>query len=161
MKNPSAMLALVASAPPTPSARTAKKKRESARLTQALVVAPDLRLDRLEPVLDVLRAYRRGHIDGAAPLEALVRDVDLEVRLLEATTARRDKSEHRAGPTIRRALTLLKTFGRLSALDFDDVPIEARPALVKLLALEYRWCFAAAGTTPRAFKIAIGRTGAR
>jgi len=123
--------------------------------------APDLRLDRLDPVLILLRGYRSGALIGVAPMEALVRDIDLEVRLLECAVARRDKSEHRAGPQIRRALTLLKTFGRLSALDFDAVPIESRPTLVRLLALEYRWSFAAAGTTPRAFKIAIGRTGAR
>ena len=117
---------------PTPSARNARRQREDARRAQARVEAPALRLARLEPVHALLRSYRAGASQGLEPLLELLAEVDLEVRLLEAVVARRSRADHRAGPAIRR-----------------------------LLALEYRWCFAAAGTTPRAFKIAIGRTGAR
>ena len=146
---------------PTPSARNARRQREDARRAQARVEAPALRIARLEPVHALLRSYRAGASQGLEPLLELLAEVDLEVRLLEAVVARRSRADHRAGPAIRRALTLLKDFGRLSVLDFDVLPVEGRPHLVRLLALEYRWCFAAAGTTPRAFKIAIGRTGAR
>lgn len=155
------MLAAAVIPVPTPSSRTARRLREDARRAQARDGSPELRLARLEPVMALIRVYRRGCADALAPLQILVRDTDLEVRLLEAAVARKSRHEHREGPAIRRALTLLKDFGRLSALDFDDIPIEGRPLLIRLLALEYRWCFAAAGTTPRAFKVAIGRTGAR
>lgn len=155
------MLAAVIVPIPTPSSRTARRQREDARRAQAQHASPELRLERLQPVLELIRAYRSGAAVSVAPIEALIRDVDLEVRLLEGAVARRSRAEHKDGAAIRRALTLLKDFGRLSALDFDALPIEGRPLLVRLLALEYRWCFAAAGTTPRAFKIAIGRTGAR
>lgn len=148
-------------APITPSSRNARRLREGARRAQAQCATPELRLARLEPVHALLRVYRSGENTSLAPIEALIREVDLEVRLLEGAVARKSKADHKDGAAIRRALTLLKDFGRLSALDFDALPVEARPLLVRLLGLEYRWCFAAAGTTPRAFKIAIGRTGAR
>jgi hypothetical protein len=149
--------------PRAADARRAKKRRANARVEEAVRRCPDLRTDRLTPIRDVLRGYRgRSDEDQTrGPLAAYVRGVEEELALLEDYVATLPRSAHREGATIRRALCFLKSFGRISALDFDLVPIEERPILVELLRLEYRWCFAAAGTTPRAFKIAIGRTGAR
>lgn len=141
---------------PTPGARSHRRNRDHQRIRDA---APDLQTDRLSPIEEVLRAYRSGV--SPSPLRARRRQVELEVAQLERIASERPRREQSSGPTIRLALLFLKGFGRLSSLDFSGVPVEERSELVALLALEYRWCLAAAGTTGRAFKIAIGRTGAR
>lgn len=152
-------LALVA------DARQAKRKRATARVEAAVRQCPALRIDRLTPVTHVLRSYRVWPDDPAlappSPLAAYIDQVKAELADLEAWVASLPKPALRDGAVIRRALCFLKGFGRISALDFELVPTEERERLVELLRLEYRWCFAAAGTTPRAFKVAIGRTGAR
>ncbi len=148
--------------PQSRSARQGRRERDTARQRGALEIEPTLKLERLASIGLVLRAYQDGVEPGApSPLEVLVADVRAEVLALEAAAARRPRALQMESQSIRRALSFLRTFGRLSALDFDNVPIEERPRLVEWLALEYRFCFAAAGTTGRAFKVAIGRTGAR
>ncbi|MFO0724632.1 MAG: hypothetical protein U1E65_12695 [Myxococcota bacterium] len=148
--------------PPSRSARQGRRARESARQQSALEIEPTLKLERLAAIAIVLRTYQRGLEPGSpSPLALLAAEVRAEVQELEVAVSRRSRNEHLESQCIRRALSFLRTFGRLSALDFDLVPIEHRPDLVEWLALEYRFCFAAAGTTPRAFKVAIGRTGAR
>lgn len=145
-------------------ARQAKRLRARARVDAAVERRPTLRIERLPPVLALLRAYREHPGDGSpepSPLAGYLQDLRGEVELLESWANRRGKRSHHEGPTIRQALGFLRTFGRMMALDFSDFPIEERPFLVTMLALEHRWCYAAAGTTRDAFKIAIGRTGAR
>ncbi|MCC7386697.1 MAG: hypothetical protein IT384_32970 [Deltaproteobacteria bacterium] len=149
-----------------PGARRARRERATARVAQAVERTPDLRIDRLTPFVEVLRQYRLLLLAGApiptpSPLVTYLAIVEGEVASLEARASALPRSAHKDGATIRRALCFLRTFGRISALDFELVPTEERSFLVQLLRLEYRWCFAAAGTTMRVFKIAIGRTGAR
>jgi hypothetical protein len=112
------------------------------------------------PIIEILRWYRAhpGEPVPETPLTDYLDLVQAEVESLELLHRIPGKT---TGDTTRRALCFLRGFGRISALDFDHIPVEHRPALVHLLQLEYRWCFAAAGTTQQAFKIAIGRTGAR
>jgi hypothetical protein len=146
------------------SRRKLKRTRSEERAAAALLRQPELVRDRLAPMRATLRWYldppdRPGPLGG--PLASRLSEVRAEVESLEASVALLPRSVHASGDAIRRALNFLRGFGRLSALDFDAVPPEDRPHLVALLALEYRWCFAAAQTTPRVFKIAIGRTGAR
>lgn len=145
---------------PSQDARCHRRTRESLRLSEA---APDLETDRVGPLKVVLRQYRRATdaLPAPSPLRSYRLRIEQEVSELEAFAALRTRREQTAGPTIRLALVFLKAFGRLSSLDFSFVPIEERPELVALLALEYRWCLAAAGTTAPSFKLAIGRTGAR
>jgi hypothetical protein len=149
----------------SPDARCAQRARASARVAEAIRRQPTLDPDRVSPTIAVLREYRvlitEPALPAVTPLDTRIAEVEAELAALEAHVASLPKNLHREGATIRRALCFLKTFGRLSTLDFELIPPEERPKLVKLLRLEYRWCFAAAGTTPRAFKIAIGRTGAR
>lgn len=145
-------------------ARTDRKKRAKARIQAAVDLQPDLRVDRISPIRRVLTCYRAGLFDpfsAHSPLADYIEVVEREVVELEARARTQPRRAQLDGATIRRALCFLKTFGRVSALDFDSIPIEERDRVVRLLQLEYRFCFAAAGTTPRAFKIAIGRTGAR
>jgi hypothetical protein len=144
-------------------ARKLKRKRALARAADALGRRPELRQDRLGPIQDVLRWYRdppdRSVLLG--PLGRRLEELRHEVEQLEAEVARLPHRAHLEGDAIRRALTFLRGFARVTTLDYEPVPPEERSKLIALLALEYRWCFAAAETTPRAFKIAIGRTGAR
>lgn len=124
---------------------------------------PTLMIDRAAPLLRLLHSYRIA--DPApnehTPLEDYLAAVRAEVEALEAWAESRPKAEQKDGNAIRQALDFLRTFGHLSTLDFSSIPEEERVHLVTLLALEHRWCYAAAGTTRDAFKIAIGRTGAR
>lgn len=146
---------------PTPEARCHRRIRETDRIRAS---APHLRTNRAGPICEVLRSYRGSTQDALpspSPLLALRLRLETEVRALEAEARLRGRKEQGSGPTIRLALLFLKGFGRVSSLDFRDVPIEERPELIQVLALEYRWCLAAAGTNARAFKLAIGRTGAR
>ena len=116
------------------------------------------------PLLDhVLRAYREGQVneETPCPLAARLHDVQGEVQVLEDWARTRSPDAQRSGATVRRALELLRHVSMMTTLDFSVVPDEARPSLVGLLALEHRWCYAAAGTTRDAFKSEIGRTGAR
>ena len=116
------------------------------------------------PLLErVLRAYREGQVDAETPcpLAQRLRVVKGEVRALEAWARTRRPDVQRSGATVRRALELLRHFSMMTTLDFSVLPDEVRPRLVRLLALEHRWCYAAAGTTRDAFKAETGRTGAR
>ncbi|MBI4820242.1 MAG: hypothetical protein HY791_28495 [Deltaproteobacteria bacterium] len=156
------MLATVASE--KADARRARRRRAEARVEQAAQALPPGSMQRLARTETVLRPYRQGLVpEGlrSTPLSRHLEVVRDEVLALESMVLTLPRARHRDGDSIRRALTLLRGFGRIGALDFETVPIEERPTLVAILALEYRWCFAAAGTTPRAFKIEIGRTGAR
>lgn len=120
---------------------------------------PSLRVERLPPITELLRAYREGRTDDALPEH--VRALRSEVEALERWADARPRHEQLSGTTTRLALDFLRGFGRITALDFSSIPSEERDLLVELLALEHRWCYAAAGTTRDAFKIAVGRTGAR
>jgi hypothetical protein len=144
--------------------RQAKRLRARARVDAAVERRPTLRTDRLPPIHAILRIYREHPGDGSpdpSPLVPLIEELRVEVEALEGWADRRGKRAHHEGATIRQALGFLRTFGRMMALDFSEIPIEERPLLVSLLAMEHRWCYAAAGTTREAFKVAIGRTGAR
>lgn len=106
-----------------------------------------------------LRAAREHHVprDVGATLAAL----EQEVRALEADVAARTEQERRSPDVIRRALTLLRDFGHLALTDLAGLPPELRPAVVRLLALEHRWSFAAAGTTQHDLHEVSGRSGFR
>jgi hypothetical protein len=148
--------------PTSPAARLARRARHERRMESSLKLQGTERTDRRGPLVEVLRAYR--HLDTAGvsgPLGPYVEQVRAEVEALETRTRRRGRRAHQRPIAIRRALALLREFGHLSTLHFGDLPDVDRPLLVELLQLEYRWCFAAAGTTADAFKRAIGRTGAR
>ncbi len=145
--------------------RNARQKlralRES-RLTQR-ADGPELSLDRMGPIISLLRQYREdreGHLSAKA-LSRYLQHLKAEVEALERWADARSTRLQKDGATIRRALEFLRTFGHVTALDFSSIPIEERSGLVTLLALEHRWCYAAAGTTRGAFKVATGRTGAR
>jgi hypothetical protein len=143
--------------------RRGKRLRARARVEAAQRLRPSLRIDRLSPIFNILRTYRE-HAPGApepSPLIAYVKELTAEIETLEAWAGERTRRAQSEGAVIRQALEFLRTFGRVGALDFSVVPIEDRAMLVSLLALEHRWCYAAAGTTRDVFKIAIGRTGAR
>jgi hypothetical protein len=118
--------------------------------------------DRLSPIHALLRVYReqRGAF-AESPLAGFLKGLLAEVEALEDWSGCRGRRQHHDGTSIRQALHFLRTFSRIMSLDFSDIPVEERDDLVRLLALEHRWCYAAAGTTRDAFKIAIGRTGAR
>ncbi|MCB9645486.1 MAG: hypothetical protein H6730_02655 [Deltaproteobacteria bacterium] len=147
----------------TRDARRAQQQRLDARRAAALQDGPTRRLERLGPVLSLLRRYREGEEGGtvSSPLATFVRELGAEVGELERWTETLPSRHHRSGTVVRQALDFLRVFGRLTTLDFSVVPEEDRPHLVTLLALEHRWCYAAAGTTRDAFKAATGRTGAR
>ena len=108
-----------------------------------------------------MQSYGAGRI-GPTALRDYVDRVRSEVVELERHTLEQlPAAVHSEGATIRRALCFLRNFGRIGCLDLTAVSTGERDGIVELLRLEYRWCFAAAGTTPEAFKTAIGRTGAR
>lgn len=143
-------------------ARQARRRRLEARLEPRRLDRPHLHLDRLGPVEVMLRRYREGA--GAScpsPLEARLLELEAEVASLEAWVRALPEAALREGAAIRRALDLLRGFGHLTTLDYSPIPVEERPALVALLALEHRWCYAAAGTEREVFKLVTGRTGAR
>lgn len=145
------------------SARQARRARAQARLVLVADDRPALQTDRLGPVFALLRTYREGREQGLTitPLAEFVRHLEEEVLALESWAERQPLAVRRGGPAIRHALELLRVFGRMTALDFSSIPDEERRDLVNLLALEHRWCYAAAGTSREIFKVAIGRTGAR
>jgi hypothetical protein len=147
----------------TPKTRSAKRARAKARLTLVRDDRPALRTNRLDPIIELLRTYREGREVGepVSPLEKFNATLEAEVRELEAWTEGLEPKAKKDGSAIRQALELLRVFGRITALDFSTIPDEERTGLVTLLALEHRWCYAAAGTDREIFKIAIGRTGAR
>jgi len=114
-----------------------------------------------------MQTYRYGNPqqrDAQAHQDSItsyIRFVEDEVMRLEQATAGFSEEVQTDGETIRRALTFLRTFGRIAVQDYSLLPDATRQPLVDLLKWEYRWCFAAAGTTPQVFKREIGRTGAR
>ena len=134
-----------------------------ARLNNVMRHRPTLMLDRASPILDLLRRYQidPGIPVERTPLHQYLIELRAEVEALEAWAESRPRGEQRDNASIRQALDFLRRFGHLSTLDFSVIPEEERGDLITLLALEHRWCYAAAGTTRDAFKIAIGRTGAR
>ena len=142
-------------APATKATRCSKRARAKARVIALDGEWPTLRLNREAAIRRAVRTAPEVGLDG------LCAELTVEVELLEAWAARRPLREQTGGATIRRTLELLRRFGRLSAMDFSNVPVEDRDTLIKVLALEHRWCYAAAGTTRSAFKEATGRTGAR
>lgn len=146
----------------SPESIRARRARRSLRLRES-ADRPTARVERRAPLARILRAFREGHVhDGDfCPLSAHLQDVQREVEALEAWVVARSPAKQRAGATVRRALELLRHFSMLTTMDFSVIPDEIRPRLVHLLALEHRWCYAAAGTTRDAFKIETGRTGAR
>lgn len=129
------------------------------RLTSALAES-GVNTDRASPLREVLRAAAEG-VDVGPQLEARLAIVRAEVETLEALVLERSPGERKNGASIRRALELLRRFGRASCLDLSVIEEPLRPLLVTWLALEHRWCYAAAGTDRRSFKRATGRTGAR
>lgn len=147
----------------TRSARQARRRRAAKRRTQA-VAGPAIRSDRLTPLRELLRTYRETEVEpteDGTPLSRYIAMLDAEVAVLEAWATSRTNAEQTNGNTVRTALEWLRAFGRMTVLDFSSIPDEERKDLVTLLALEHRWCYAAAGTTRDSFKLAIGRTGAR
>ncbi|MBK6684843.1 MAG: hypothetical protein IPG45_10245 [Deltaproteobacteria bacterium] len=147
----------------TRAARQARRARAQARLTLVQVERPPLQANRTDPILRLLRTYREGQELGRAvsPLSDFLAHLEAEVGALEAWAQGLEAKTRRGGPAIRQALEFLRTFGRITAFDFSSIPEEERAGLVTLLALEHRWCYAAAGTSRELFKAAIGRTGAR
>ena len=146
----------------SPGSIRARRHRRSRRL-QPESGFPALETERAIRLNRVLRAFREGQVDKGepCPLAARLSEVQEEVQSLEAWVESRDRQKQHAGQTIRLALELLRQFSFLTTLDFSVIPDEKRPKLIELLALEHRWCYAAAGTTRTAFKIETGRTGAR
>ncbi len=147
-----------------PNARFAQQARAQVRLAQALGHGPTRNLDRQAPIDTALRAYRSQDItpgDPQSPLRRLLSHTEHEVQSLEHWVQTLPAAETKKGVVIRQALDFLRTFGRLTALNFAVVPQEDRASLVRWLALEHRWCYAAAGTSRTAFKMASGRSGAR
>jgi hypothetical protein len=147
-----------------PSARFAQQARAQVRLTQALGRGPDRNLNRQAPITQALWAYRTQDIepgDPQSPIQQLLIHTQNEVETLEAWVQTLPSQETTRGAAVRQALDFLRTFGRLSTLNFGVVPQEDRASLVRWLALEHRGCYAAAGTSRRAFKLASGRSGAR
>ncbi|MEE2903074.1 MAG: hypothetical protein VYC39_12145 [Myxococcota bacterium] len=144
----------------------AQRSLDSRRQQQALQLHPELRLDRVRRIENLLSSVMKP---GRYPYEnsaskgigQFVSALEAEVGFLERRTANLGHFVHKDGETIRRALSFLRVYGRIASLNYGDVPDEERGLLVQLLALEYRWCFAAAGTTAEIFKREIGRTGAR
>lgn len=149
--------------PATREAREARRARQQARLTNVMRHRPTLMMDRAAPILDLLRRYRAdpGAVIEITPLQQYLIELRAEVEALEDWAESRPRGEQRDNGSIRQALDFLRRFGHLSTLDFSSIPEEERGDLVTLLALEHRWCYAAAGTTRDVFKVAIGRTGAR
>ena len=149
--------------PASREAREARRARIEARLTNVMRHRPTLMIDRATPLMDLLRRYQTdpGMQIQNTPLQHYLIELRAEVEALEDWAESRSRGEQRDNSTIRQALDFLRRFGHLSTLDFSVIPEEERGDLVHLLALEHRWCYAAAGTTRDAFKIAIGRTGAR
>lgn len=147
----------------TRAARQARRARAQARLTLVHGERPPLQTDRMTPLLRLLRSYREGQELGrpTSPLVEFLGHLQDEVEGLEVWAESLEPKARRGGPAIRQALEFLRTFGRITALDFSSIPEEERAGLVTLLALEHRWCYAAAGTSRGIFKAAIGRTGAR
>lgn len=150
----------VGSRPTTREARDERRRRTARRLQGQLSGRPPTELDRVPPMQAILQHLRLEDGDGRA-LEAVVEAVREEVCALETWAKARPRRERASGAAIRRALELLRGFARLAALDFEPVPPEARSTLVDWLALEHRWCYAAAGTDRATFKEVTGRTGAR
>ncbi len=146
----------------TREAREARRARMEARLTQVMRHRPTLTVDRATPLLDLLRRYRldAGTDLTHTPLQKYLVALRAEVEALEDWAESRGRLQ-RDNAAIRQALDFLRRFGHLSTLDFSPIPEEERGELITLLSLEHRWCYAAAGTTRDAFKLAIGRTGAR
>lgn len=145
---------------PSRQLRGARRRRARERVLGEPPGRPPLRLERARAMQDILQRNRLVGPD-AGPLRPLVEAVEAEVEALETWASGRTRSEREEGPAIRAALELLRGFGRLSTLDFSTVPEEGRALLVRWLALEHRWCYAAAGTDRAAFKRTTGRTGAR
>ncbi len=141
--------------PATQSTRCSRRARAKARVVPVEGPWPVIRVDRATPL------RRAAQASAEHGLEAFCASLAAEVTQLEDWAASRPRRSQTDGATIRRALEFLRRFGRLSAMDFSDVPVEDRASLIRILALEHRWCYAAAGTTRSAFKTATGRTGAR
>ena len=141
--------------PASQSRRCLRRARAEARVIPFDSAWPALRLDRETAIRNAVRAA------GEHGLDAFCAQLDDEIGALERWAESRPVRLQTDGSTIRRALEFLRRFGHLSAMDYSAVPVEDRPALIKMLALEHRWCYAAAGTTREAFKEATGRTGAR
>ena len=145
---------------------SAQRNLDSRRQQQALELHPGLRLDRVRRIENILSSVMKPgrvlHESSAGKgLGEFVAALRTEVGFLERKTAQLEHLVHKDGETIRRALSFLRIYGRIASLNYGDVPDSQRDLLIQLLALEYRWCFAAAGTTPEIFKREIGRTGAR
>lgn len=147
----------------TRAARQARRARAQARLTLVQDERPPIQANRIDPILQLLRTYREGQELGCriSPLDAFLAQLEAEVTTLELWAEGLEPKVRRGGQATRQALEFLRTFGRITALDFSSIPEEERAGLVGLLALEHRWCYAAAGTSRDLFKAAIGRTGAR
>lgn len=147
-----------------PTARAAQRARAQDRRDRLLDAGPPRHLDRLSLIESALRMYRSGQgdaVDGPSPLAQLLAETTQEVERLEGWAASLPQAHRRSGAVMRQALEFLRGFSRLSVLDFRAVPQEDREHLVQWLALEHRWCYAAAGTCRVSFKAAAGRTGAR
>ncbi len=140
--------------------RDAQRARRRQRTARAIRDRPKLCRSRLASIRKVLEAYTKGFATPRC-LAAHVERVESEVEELEQWAKMRTPETQTAGATVRQALEFLRNFGHITTLDFSPVPQEHRHCLVKLLSLEHRWCYAAAGTTRSRFKAATGRTGAR
>jgi|GEM_PF-2513267 len=146
------------------AARAAQEARAESRRSAVLRFGPPRNVDRLSGIEAALRAYRGGADTppgDLSPMQALLLRSTQEVEELEAWVQTLPPCEPKSGPVIRQALDFLRGFGRLTALNFSAVPLQDRGFLVQWLAVEHRWCYAAAGTNRASFKQAAGRTGAR
>ncbi len=151
--SPTSMYSRCAAGTPGQRPRAAAKERRE----RPVHGRPATSLDRLGAARAVLRTTTAG-----SSFVALGAEVERELERLEPWAAGRSPEERASGPTIRLALELLRRYGQLLALDYGDLSDdEHRAAVVAWLALEHRWCYAAAGTDRESFKRATGRFGAR
>ena len=139
--------------------RKKRQQRTRYRLDVAVAGRPYLDLDRKRPMEAILRT--RSETEARRGLDFLYQKVLGEVGVLERWVQSLNPAERSNGAAVRRALELLRGFGHLAILDYGQLPDDFRPILVQWLALEHRWCYAAAGTDRRTFKRVTGRTGAR
>ncbi|MEO1335325.1 MAG: hypothetical protein AAFV29_06760 [Myxococcota bacterium] len=141
--------------PASQRTRCSRRARAQARVITFDEPWPHVRLDRETAIRRAVKSAAESGLDD------FCERLHDEVTKLETWASKRPRRSQADGVTIRRALEFLRRFGRMSAMDFSNVPVEDRSALVRILALEHRWCYAAAGTTREVFKLETGRTGAR
>lgn len=135
----------------SPDARRRQRQREESLLSLDFPHRPSLLLHR--------EHYRVSVVENAS-YRTYAEKTAREVAALEEWTSQRSAKERASPMSIRAALQFLKAWGRFA----QTAPLTETPhrtEMVQWLALEHRWCYAAAGTDRATFDRATGRTGAR